>query len=44
MNAGLAPAEVMDLIPVRPLAESEPAVLDTYRTRLGAVMERIRPA
>jgi pyrroline-5-carboxylate reductase len=44
MNAGLAPAEVMDLVPVRPLAKSEPAVLDAYRTRLGALMERIRPA
>jgi len=44
MNAALTPAEVMDLVPVRPLAEFEPAVLEQYRTRLGAVMERIRPA
>jgi pyrroline-5-carboxylate reductase len=44
MNATLTPAEVMDLVPVRPLAEFEPAVLEQYRTRLGAVMERIRPA
>jgi pyrroline-5-carboxylate reductase len=44
MNAALTPAEVMDLVPVRPLAEFEPAVLEQYRARLGAVMERIRPA
>jgi len=44
MKSGLAPADVMDLVPVRPLAESEPAVIDAYRTRLTAVMDRIRPA
>ncbi len=44
MDSELTPAEVMDLVPVRPLAESEPAVLDAYRTRLPAVMDRIRPA
>jgi pyrroline-5-carboxylate reductase len=44
MDATLTPAEVMDLVPVRPLADFEPAVIEQYRTRLGAVMERIRPA
>ncbi len=44
MGSGLTPAEVMDLVPVRPLADAEPAVLDAYRTRLTAVMDRIRPA
>ena len=44
LESGLTPAEVMDLVPVRPLADSEPAVLDAYRTRLPAVMDRIRPA
>jgi pyrroline-5-carboxylate reductase len=44
MNATLAPTEVMDLVPVRPLADFEPAVIEQYRARLGAVMERIRPA
>jgi pyrroline-5-carboxylate reductase len=44
MDSELTPAEVMDLVPVRPLADSEPAVLDAYRTRLPAVMDRIRPA
>jgi pyrroline-5-carboxylate reductase len=44
MNSTLAPAEVMDLVAVHPLADFEPAVLEQYRTRLSAVMERIRPA
>ena len=44
MNAGLTPAEVMDLIPVRPLADTEPAVIEAYRSRLGAMMDKIRPA
>ena len=44
MSSELTPAEVMDLVPVRPLADAEPAVLDAYRTRLTAVMDRIRPA
>jgi pyrroline-5-carboxylate reductase len=44
MDSELTPAEVMDLVPVRPLADSEPVVLDAYRTRLPAVMDRIRPA
>ncbi len=44
MNAGLTPTEVMDLIPVHPLAETEPAVIEAYRSRLGATMEKIRPA
>jgi pyrroline-5-carboxylate reductase len=44
MNSDFSRAEVMDLVAVRPMAETEPATLDAYRTRLGAVMERIRPA
>jgi pyrroline-5-carboxylate reductase len=40
----LTPEEVMDLVPVHPLGEDEPAIGDAYRTRLTAVMERIRPA
>ena len=43
-ESGLTPAEVMDLVPVHPLGEDEPAFLDAYRTRLSAVMDRIRPA
>jgi pyrroline-5-carboxylate reductase len=44
MKSDLTPAEVMDLVPVRPLGEAEPVFLDAYRTRLTAVMDRIRPA
>jgi pyrroline-5-carboxylate reductase len=43
-KSGLSSAEVMDLVPVRPLAEDEPSVRMAYRTRLRAVFDRIRPA
>lgn len=43
-RSGLAPAEVMDLVPVHPLGEDEATFNDAYRTKLTAVMERIRPA
>jgi pyrroline-5-carboxylate reductase len=42
-SSGLTPAEVMDLGPVHPLGEVEASFNDAYRTRLTAVMERIRP-
>ncbi len=40
----LSPAEVMDLVPVHPLGDAEPAIVEAYRTKLAAVAERIRPA
>jgi len=43
VDSGLTPAEVMDLVPVKPLIEMEPAVLEFYRTRLPALFQRIRP-
>jgi pyrroline-5-carboxylate reductase len=43
-SSGLSPEQVMDLVAVHPLGEAEPAFLDAYRTRLPAVMDRIRPA
>lgn len=43
-DAALSPAEVMDLVPVHPLSEDEPAILEAYRTKLGAVAARLRPA
>jgi pyrroline-5-carboxylate reductase len=43
VNSDHAPAEVMDLVPVKPLAEMEPAVLDHYRTRLPAIHQKIKP-
>lgn len=43
-ESGLPPAEVMDLIPVRPMAEEEAALVAAYRTRLTAIHAKIRPA
>jgi pyrroline-5-carboxylate reductase len=43
-DSGLTRDEVSDLIPVKPLAELEPSLRETYRTKLTAVMEKIRPS
>jgi pyrroline-5-carboxylate reductase len=43
LESGLAPGEVMDLIPVKPLAEMEPQVAEMYRTRLPALFQKIKP-
>ncbi len=43
LESGLTPAEVMDLIPVKPLAEMEPQVAEIYRTRLPAIYQKIKP-
>jgi len=43
LESGLTPAEVMDLVPVKPLAEMETQVTEFYRTRLPAVYAKIRP-
>lgn len=43
VDSGLAPSEVMDLVPVRPLAEMEAQILELYRTRLPALFQKIRP-
>jgi len=43
LESGLSPAEVMDLVPVRPLAEMEPQVTEMYRSRLPALYRKIRP-
>jgi pyrroline-5-carboxylate reductase len=43
LESGLTPAEVMDLIPVKPLAEMEAQVSEMYRTRLPALFQRIKP-
>jgi pyrroline-5-carboxylate reductase len=43
LESGLTPAEVMDLIPVKPLAEMEPSVTEMYRTRLPALYQKIKP-
>jgi pyrroline-5-carboxylate reductase len=43
LESGLPPAEVMDLIPVKPLAEMEAHVSELYRTRLPALYQKIKP-
>ncbi len=43
LESGLSPGEVMDLIPVKPLAEMEPQVAEMYRTRLPALYQKIKP-
>ena len=43
LESGLTPAEVMDLIPVKPLAEMEPQVGEMYRNRLPALFQKIKP-
>jgi pyrroline-5-carboxylate reductase len=43
LESGLSPSEVMDLIPVKPLAEMEAAVNEAYRTKLPALYQKIKP-
>lgn len=43
VDSGLPPAEVMDLVPVKPLSEMEAHVDGLYRERLPALFQRIKP-
>jgi pyrroline-5-carboxylate reductase len=43
LESGLAPGEVMDLIPVKPLADMEAQVSEMYRTRLPGIYQKIKP-
>ena len=43
LESGLTSAEVMDLIPVKPLADMEAQVTEMYRTRLPAIYQKIKP-
>ena len=43
LESGLTPAEVMDLIPVKHLADMELQVTEMYRTRLPAIYQKIKP-
>lgn len=43
LESGLSPAGVMDLIPVKPLAEDEAAIRDCYQRRLLPLFEKIKP-
>lgn len=43
LESGLTPAQVMDLIPVKPLAEDEAAIKAAYQNRLPALFAKIKP-
>lgn len=43
LHSGLSPEEVKDLIPVKPMGESEASMVEAYRTRLAGVMQKIKP-
>ena len=42
-GSGLPAAEVMDLVPARPLSEGETPILELYRSKLPALLARLRP-
>jgi pyrroline-5-carboxylate reductase len=44
LRSGLNAEEVKDLIPVKPMGESEASMIEMYRTRLAGVMQKIKPA
>jgi pyrroline-5-carboxylate reductase len=41
-ESGLTPAEVMDLIPVKPLGEDEAAIRNAYRTKLTGLYQKLK--
>ncbi len=43
LESNLPPDEVMDLVPVRPLADDEAPIRQAYRDRLTALYEKIKP-
>lgn len=43
LESGLPPEEVMDLIPVKPLAEQEAGIRQIYRDRLSQLYAKIKP-
>ena len=43
LESGLTPAEVIDLIPMKPLADMEAQVTEMYRTRLPGIYQKIKP-
>ncbi|HSD25706.1 MAG TPA: NAD(P)-binding domain-containing protein [Vicinamibacteria bacterium] len=44
LDSGLAPQEVQDLVPVKPLAEAEPQFLEAYRTLLPRLHAKLKGA
>ena len=43
LESGLDAGAVEELIPVKPLAEVEPTILEAYRTKLKGIFEKIKP-
>ncbi len=43
LDSGLPPSAVVDLVPIKPLADVEPAVTAAYHTALPALYSKIRP-
>jgi len=43
IDSTLSPQEVMNLVPVKPLAEMEPTVIEMYKTRLPETYQKIKP-
>ncbi len=42
-KSGLNAEEVIDLIPVKPIGENEPQIIEIYRTKLLGLFEKIKP-
>jgi pyrroline-5-carboxylate reductase len=42
-ESGLSPEQVMDLIPVKPIGESQPQITEIYQTKLLGLFEKIKP-
>nr|MBD3623424.1 hypothetical protein [Sunxiuqinia sp.] len=42
-KSGLTPAEVMDLIPVKPIGEHETEITEMYQTKLMGLFGKIKP-
>ena len=41
-ESGLTPAQVMDLVPVKPLGEDEVTLKNLYQTKLGALFKKLK--
>ncbi len=42
-QSGLSSAEVIDLIPVKPIGENQPQIVEMYQTKLMGLFEKIKP-
>jgi len=42
-NSGLTPAEMMDLIPVKPIGENQEQIIEIYQTKLMGLFGKIKP-